>query len=416
MVTAGVYLMCRISPVIAVSSDWVPMLIAWTGAITALVAATIATAQMDIKKVLAYSTVSQLGYMFLAVGVGAYWVAIFHMITHAFFKACMFLGSGSVIHGMHDEQDMRRMGNLKKYMPITAITFMCGWLAIAGIPPFSGFWSKDEILAYALHANPALYAVGLFTALLTAYYMSRAVFRTFYGDEKWRVVPAPEDDQTLADALAAAPEEEREAALDAVPDLVLAFDPEPQHGHIGPDYEPHESVWTMTVPLIVLGFFSVVAGFINIPFGNLQFLEDWLEPAFLLSDPAELHVSTGQTLIELGVGAAVGVFGCLIGYALWKSTRREQTRAQLPFFGNGWYYDILITRLMGGPGRIAADAMAWFDRTIIDGAVNGLGVITVESSSLLRRVQSGYLRRYALGLALGSAVLLVFLASRVVNL
>jgi NADH-quinone oxidoreductase subunit L len=416
MVTAGVYLMCRISPVIAVSADWVPMLIAWTGAITALVAATIATAQMDIKKVLAYSTVSQLGYMFLAVGVGAYWVAIFHMITHAFFKACMFLGSGSVIHGMHDEQDMRRMGNLKKYMPITAITFMCGWLAIAGIPPFSGFWSKDEILAYALHANPALYAVGLFAALLTAYYMSRAVFRTFYGDEKWRVVPVPADDQTLADAVAAAPDEEREAALAAVPDLVLAFDPEPPHGHIDAEYEPHESAWTMTLPLVVLGFFSVVAGFLNIPFGSLHFLEDWLEPVFVLSDPAELHATTTQTLIELGVGAAVGIVGCFLGYALWRSTRRDQGRFELPFFGNGWYYDITITRLMGGPGRIAADAMAWFDRTVIDGAVNGIGVVTVESSTLLRRMQSGYLRRYALALAFGSAVLLVFIASRVVNL
>lgn len=416
MVTAGVYLMCRISPVLAASADWVPILIAWTGAITALVAATIATAQMDIKKVLAYSTVSQLGYMFLAVGVGAYWVAIFHMITHAFFKACMFLGSGSVIHGMHDEQDMRRMGNLRKYMPITAITFMCGWLAIAGIPPFSGFWSKDEILAYALHSNPALYAVGLLAALLTAYYMSRAVFRTFYGDEKWRTVPVPEDGQTLADAVAAAPDEERAAALEAVPDLVLTFDPEPPHGHIDATYEPHESAWTMTVPLIVLGFFSVVAGFLNIPFGNLHFLEDWLEPVFELANPAELHASTMQTVIELAVGATVGVIGCVLGYALWNGRRPEQKRAELPFFGNAWYYDITITRIMGGPGRIAADALAWFDRTVIDGAINGIGIVTVESSTLLRRMQSGYLRRYALALALGGAVLLAFLVTRVVNL
>lgn len=416
MVTAGVYLMCRISPVLAVSADWVPMLIAWTGAITALVAATIATAQMDIKKVLAYSTVSQLGYMFLAVGVGAYWVAIFHMITHAFFKACMFLGSGSVIHGMHDEQDMRRMGNLRKYMPITAITFLCGWLAIAGIPPFSGFWSKDEILAYALHANPALYAVGLVAALLTAYYMSRAVFRTFYGDEKWRVVPVPEDGQTLADAVAAAPDEERDAALRSVPDLVLTFDPEPPHGHIDATYEPHESAWTMTVPLVVLAFFSVVAGFLNIPFGSLHFLEDWLEPSFVLSDPATLDVTTVQTIVELAIGATVGIVGCLLGYALWRGSRPEQKRAELPFFGNAWYYDLTITRIMGGPGRIAADALAWFDRTVIDGAINGIGVVTVESGSVLRRMQSGYLRRYALALALGSAALLIFIATRVVNL
>src|SRR5690606_40760411 len=143
--------------------------------IAALFAATIAVAQNDIKKVLAYSTVSQLGYMFLAVGTWAYVAAIFHMVTHAFFKALLFLGSGSVIHGMGDEQDMRRMGNLRKYMPITAGTFIVGWLAIAGVPPFAGFWSKDEILLYAFDANPVLWGIGLVTALLTAFYMSRQV-------------------------------------------------------------------------------------------------------------------------------------------------------------------------------------------------------------------------------------------------
>ena len=149
MVTAGVYLMTRVNPILAAGYDWVPDVIAWIGVITALFAATIAVAQNDIKKVLAYSTVSQLGYMFLAVGVGAYVAAIFHMITHAFFKALLFLGSGSVIHGMHGEQDMRRMGGLRKFMPLTAATFIVGWLAIAGVPPFSGFWSKDEILLFA---------------------------------------------------------------------------------------------------------------------------------------------------------------------------------------------------------------------------------------------------------------------------
>ena len=185
MVTAGVYLMCRVSPVIAASYDWVPTLIAWIGVLTALLAALIATSQYDIKRVLAYSTISQLGYMFLAVGSGAYWAAIFHMITHAFFKALLFLSAGSVIHGMHDEQDMRWMGALRKWLPITSGAFIVGWLAISGVPPFSGFWSKDEILTYALQKSPALYAIGLFTALLTAYYMSRQVFMVFYGDAKW---------------------------------------------------------------------------------------------------------------------------------------------------------------------------------------------------------------------------------------
>jgi len=185
MVTAGVFLMTRVNPILAAGYDWVPDVIAWVGVVTALFAATIAMAQNDIKKVLAYSTISQLGYMFLAVGVGAYVAAIFHMVTHAFFKALLFLGSGSVIHGMHDEQDMRRMGGLRKLMPITAATFIVGWLAIAGVPPFAGFWSKDEILLAAYDANAALWAVGLVTALLTTFYMSRQVFMVFFGQPRW---------------------------------------------------------------------------------------------------------------------------------------------------------------------------------------------------------------------------------------
>ncbi len=181
MVTSGVYLLTRVNPIIAVSAEWVPSLIAWVGAITALLAATIAVAQNDIKKVLAYSTISQLGYMFLAVGSGAYVAAIFHMVTHAFFKALLFLGSGSVIHGMDNDQDMRHYGGLRKLMPITSATFIVGWLAIAGVPPFSGFWSKDEILAFAWEENKLLWLIGLLTAVLTAFYMSRQVFMTFYG-------------------------------------------------------------------------------------------------------------------------------------------------------------------------------------------------------------------------------------------
>ncbi|MBA2281254.1 MAG: NADH-quinone oxidoreductase subunit L, partial [Acidimicrobiia bacterium] len=186
MVTSGVYLMTRISPLLFQAYDWAPTVIAWVGAITALFAATIAVAQTDIKKVLAYSTVSQLGYMFLAVGSGAYVAAVFHMVTHAFFKALMFLGSGSVIHGMGGEQDMKKMGGLRRYMPLTAGTFIVGWLAIAGVPPFSGFWSKDEILLFAWAKSPVLWAIGLLTAVLTAYYMSRQVFLVFFGEERFR--------------------------------------------------------------------------------------------------------------------------------------------------------------------------------------------------------------------------------------
>ena len=227
MVTAGVFLMVRINPVLTVSADWVLTTIAWIGVITALFAATIAIAQNDIKKVLAYSTVSQLGYMFLAVGSGAYVAAIFHMVTHAFFKALLFLGSGSVIHGMHDEQDMRWMGRLRILMPITAATFIVGWLAIAGVPPFAGFWSKDEILLFSLAKSPALYILGLVTALLTAYYMTRQVMMVFFGKARW---------QDRAD----------------------------EHGAHG-DAKPHESPWIMLTPLVVLALLSIVGGVIQLP-------------------------------------------------------------------------------------------------------------------------------------------------------
>ena len=179
MVTSGVYLLIRVNPIMVEASTWSTGLIAWVGVGTALFAASIAVAQTDIKKVLAYSTVSQLGYMVLAVGCGAYTAAIFHMITHAFFKALLFLGAGSVIHGMDGEQDLRRYGGLRSLMPITAGTFIIGWLAIAGVPPFSGFWSKDEILAFAWNKSPLLWIIGIVTALLTAFYMTRQVVLTF---------------------------------------------------------------------------------------------------------------------------------------------------------------------------------------------------------------------------------------------
>ncbi len=211
MVTSGVYLLTRMNGVIDVSAAWAPTTIAWVGAATALFAATIAVAQNDIKKVLAYSTVSQLGYMFLAIGTGAYVAAIFHMITHAFFKALLFLGSGSVIHGMDDDQDMRHYGALRKLMPITSITFIIGWLAIAGVPPFAGFWSKDEILAFAWEDNVALWAVGFITAILTAFYMSRQVFMTFFGRYRFADVRPEELEELTAAKIQAAEDAVTEA-------------------------------------------------------------------------------------------------------------------------------------------------------------------------------------------------------------
>ncbi len=201
MVTSGVYLLTRLNPLLAQADPWSTTAIAWVGAITALLAALAAIVQTDIKKVLAYSTVSQLGYLFLAIGVGGYVPAIFHMVTHAFFKALLFLGSGSVIHGLHDEQDMRRMGGLTKFMPITAGTFIVGWLAIAGVPPFSGFWSKDEILLYAWNESPILWAIGLITAILTAFYMTRQVVLTFFGRTRFFDVHQDEIESAFGQAV-----------------------------------------------------------------------------------------------------------------------------------------------------------------------------------------------------------------------
>jgi NADH-quinone oxidoreductase subunit L len=419
MVTAGVYLMCRVSPVLGYSSGWVPLLIAWVGALTALVAATIAMAQVDIKRVLAFSTISQLGYMFLAIGVGAYWVAIFHMITHAFFKAAMFLGAGSVIHGMDGEQDMRRMGRLKAYMGITTITFILAWLAIAGVPPFSGFWSKDEILGSAFSRGDVhgylLYAIGLLTALITAYYMSRLVFRTFFGEEKWPIVPAPETaDQPLAVALAAATDEQQQAALAAVPDLTVPADPEPAHSlGLGPDYHPHESPWTMTVPLIVLGVLSLVGGLLDIPFLSMDYLERWLEPVFAAANPIVNTAGNVEILELLAVGSAASIVGIAVGWVLFGRRPPVQRALEPAPLVHAWYYDSTIARFMGGPGRAIFNGAAWFDRVVIDGVVNGVGVVAIGSASLLRRVQGGYVRRYALGIALGTLVLLGFMVTRV---
>ena len=394
-----------------------PTVIAIVGVATALFAATVAVAQNDIKKVLAYSTVSQLGYMFMAVGAGAYTAAIFHMITHAFFKANLFLGSGSVIHGMHDEQDMRRMGALKKFMPITAFTMMVGWLAIAGIPPFSGFWSKDEILGKAFEAGGQgylLYGVGTVAALMTAYYMTRLIFRTFYGGEHWRVAPVPEHDQTMAAALAAMEPDARRAALDEVPDLDLSFIPEPAHGHIDATYEPHESVWQMTVPLMVLSVLAIVGGFLSLPFGSLNFLERWLEPVFENSGVVEGEHSIGLVIALLFVGAVVAILGCLAGYQVWGKKNPSTQRALQPeVAGNGWFYDIAVTKFMGGPGELLFNALAWFDRTVIDGAVNGVGFGMIEISQVVRRGQTGYVRRYALGIGFGTVLLLGFVVSKV---
>jgi NADH-quinone oxidoreductase subunit L len=404
MVTAGVFLMTRVNPILAQSYDWAPDVIAWVGVLTALFAATIAVAQRDIKKVLAYSTVSQLGYMFLAVGVGAYVPAVFHMVTHAFFKALLFLGAGSVIHGLGNEQDMTRMGGLRKFMPITAVTFIIGWLAIAGVPPFAGFWSKDEILLYAFDASPALWAVGLVTALLTAYYMSRQVFLVFFGPERFReestVGAEPEQSGD------AAAQEHEETGTD-VHGSVEAGGAHPGHLH----GDPHESPWTMTAPLVVLAGLAVVGGGLNLPFtSDLHFLEHWLHPVVGANEAhVDVATATKVLLALLAVLAAAG--GILAAVAVYLQRRAEPVEPEL--LANAWYVDSTIAGFVGGPGRTGFEGAATFDRTVVDGAVNGVGTLVRRGGSGLRHLQSGYVRGYALGIAVGAVVLLGYFLTRI---
>jgi NADH-quinone oxidoreductase subunit L len=373
MVTGGVFLMTRVNPILAAGYDWVPDVIAWVGVLTALVAATIAVAQNDIKKVLAYSTVSQLGYMFLAVGVGAYVAAIFHMITHAFFKALLFLGSGSVIHGMHGDQDMRHMGGLRRFMPLTAATFIVGWLAIAGVPPFSGFFSKDEILLFAWGSGGAqgraLWAIGLVTALLTAFYMSRQVFMVFFGEYRGA-----------------------------------------EHAEHAEHDEPHESPGLMTAPLVVLAVAAAVAEVINLPFTpELMYLEHWLEPV-VGANEAQLAVTT-ETKWALAVVATVAaVVG--ISLAALVYLRRRARVVEPAVLAHAWYYDEAITRFVGGPGTKGFEAVAWFDRNVVDGAVNGVATLVRNSGRGLRTVQSGFVRSYALGMSAGVVVVLGYFLTR----
>ncbi|MDG1267186.1 MAG: NADH-quinone oxidoreductase subunit L [Ilumatobacter sp.] len=375
MVTGGVFLLVRINPVITVAADWVPMSIAWVGGITALFAATIAVAQNDIKKVLAYSTVSQIGFMMLAVGTGAYVAAIFHMITHAMFKALLFLGSGSVIHGMHDEQDMRKMGALRKFMPITAATFIVGWLAIAGVPPFSGFFSKDEILLFTLAESVPLYVIGITTALLTAFYMTRQVMMVFFGEARWKD-----------------PAEGQEA-----------------HG----DFKPHESPAIMWFPLVVLAGLAAIGGIINlpglfgIPSGGTHRLEEWLHPVIAFGEAdikGTFAYDNKYVLVAIAVACAVG--GIALGWLVYLKNRLKPIEPVV--FARGWYYDTAISWFMGNPGREVAQGVADFDANVVDGAVRGVATAVRATASETRKAQTGYVRQYAAVVGVGVVLLLTW--------
>jgi NADH-quinone oxidoreductase subunit L len=353
MVTAGVYMVARSSALFQLTPQTLNI-VAGIGAFTAIFAATIALVQNDIKRVLAYSTVSQLGYMFLALGVGAYWVAVFHLFTHAFFKALLFLGSGSVIHAMGGEQDMRHMGDLKKKIPITCWTMWVGSVAIAGIPGFAGFFSKDEILwqAYSSPAgSKALWFVGLVTAGLTAFYMWRLMNLTFYG--KSRVAP--------------------EAAA-----------------HI------HESPPAMTVPLVLLAVGGVFAGWLSVPHAwsllseRFHGFEHWLEPAFASAavEAAQGGAHDASTeWILMGISVAVAIIGIVVAryfYHHKPAVPDTLEKSLKPLHGllyNKYYVDevydfLLVDGLCKGGG----EALGAFDRNVVDGAVNGAGWITRFSS------------------------------------
>ena len=380
MVTAGVYLRCRINPRLH-ASPTAALTIAIVGAATAFMAATIACAQQDIKKVLAYSTVSQLGYMFLAIGCGAYTAAIFLMVAHAFFKGLLFLGAGSVIHGLHDEQDLKRMGNLRAYMPITFITFAIGWLCIAAVPPFSGFWAKGDVLDNTWAAHPALWVVGIITAAMTAYYMSRLTGLAFFGKDRW----ADDDNHVELDAAHA------------------------HHGD-GATSEPHESPWIMTVPLWILAFFAAVAGVMALS-GSRFSLASWVDPVFgtNLFNP-ELSSAAMWTLAIVDGTVAV-VFVC-IGVVLW-TKRSERPGLEVAFLRRSWYINELYDTLFGRPStRLAAFCADVIDPKVIDGAVNGIAGAFRGSGSLLRRTQTGYVRNYVLGITLGTVLVLGFMLTR----
>lgn len=492
MVTAGVYMVVRCNGIFQ-NAPTAMLIVAVIGALTAIFAATIGLAQNDIKKVLAYSTVSQLGYMFLACGVGAFVAAIFHVMTHAFFKALLFLGSGSVIHGMHHEQDMRRMGNLRKYMPITFITMMAGWLAICGIPIWAGFFSKDEILykTFAatnatadatiggIHVNSILWIIGLITAVLTAIYMTRMMWMTFFGESRFDyalpdgnhphdAAHAEENAFAHGDAHdAKVPHGDPHALSHAYEDSHghhgSAFDVAPNddedehHEHLTADFKPHESPWTMTMPLIVLAILSTVGGLVGIPYamsslfgaGDVNVFEHTLDPIIVKkgehnapathgdtktapaqnkeikhfyassSQPAASseanhggehaahspeEISKERMLALLSVVLAIAGIG--IGIAMFGKTPLRQMpkileeKWRIDEFYNGYIVDPLT--------RLSREGL-WkgFDLGVIDGIVNGIGhFVTAFGSVAARTVQIGFVRSYAAFILFGALLVI----------
>jgi NADH-quinone oxidoreductase subunit L len=400
MVTAGVYLVARSAPILHYTHSS-QVLIACIGAATALFAATIACTQNDIKRVLAYSTLSQLGYMFLAEGSGGYVDGLFHMITHAFFKALLFLAAGSVIHAMHDEQDMKKMGALRRYLPITFPTFIIGYLALSGIFPFAGFWSKDDTLDAAWHMNKGLWVVGAVTAVLTAYYMSRQVALVWGGKARWsEPKPAVAAGATTGDDSGSASASSEPAEADAA------------HGHGDHDGPPHESSPVMTIPLILLSVGALLGGLINFPFFHWNFLERWLAPMFPAAIDPSIHVGSTTKLVLSLVVLAGCLIALVVGLGTWKTSEHPELEPAL--LTHGWYVDEALAATVSGPVTVGANGLAFaVDAGLVDGTVNGVAHATTLAGRQLRRLQTGYVRNYAIGLAAGTAVLLCYVAARI---
>jgi len=404
MVTAGVFLVARAHPFFEASGGSALTVVSIIGAATALLAATVALIQVDIKRVLAYSTISQLGYMFLALGVRAYAAAIFLVVAHAFYKATLFLGAGSVIHGNADNQDIRTMGGMRKYMPYTALGFIIAWLAIAGVPPLAGFWAKDEVLSRAFFAGDyGVWIVGTAAALLTAFYMTRAAWLVFFGNERFQA----------ADPAEAAEEHGFSLESPTVPAYVPPKPPRLTH-------PPHESPVTMTFPIVALAGLAAIGGILSLPFKGVEFLTDWLDPVFADASKIDVTSFAAATTLE-GISVVFAIVGLAIALAWYRRGIPSPEGDPLPerlgvagrLFQHAYYFDEIIANLVRGPVYRFADWLnRGFDLGIIDGAVNGVATLVRESGGRLRRVQTGLVRNYALGVVLGAVALLVFLAVR----
>jgi len=371
MVTAGVYMVTRSSSIFLHAYGALGI-VALVGLATAFFAATMGLAQTDIKKVYAYSTVSQLGYMFLGLGTGAFSAGIFHVMTHAFFKALLFLGAGSVIHAMSGEQDLRKMGGLRKYTPITFITLLCASVAIAGVPPFSGYHSKDAILAAAYEYAPWMYWVGVFTAGMTAFYVFRAFVLAFFGEPRWKKADAH------------------------------GHDAHGGHGHDAHGHgEPHESPPSMWIPLAVLAVLSLVGGYIPIP--------KWLEPMFKLQEEAPGTEWTVYVSVAAGlIGIALAALFYLVSPGIPEGLARTFS---LPYrwIYNKYYVDEFYDSLVVNPTIDGSRSLLWrvMDAGAIDGIVNGAGKTVRNIGGILKRLQSGSIRSYAAWVVLGSIIVIV---------